>query len=79
MDKYVYEMNGVRGKLMSNDRGSHVMLVELEYRSASALYQENFGKCFVHVYSHILLRYQVVAISKRLNECPIYSADGVNS
>ena len=70
-------MNGVREKLMSNDRGSHLMLVELEYRSASALYQENFG-CFVHVYSHILLRYQVVAISKRLIACP-YSADGVNS
>ena len=25
----MYEMNGVRGKLMSNDRGSHLMLVEL--------------------------------------------------
>ena len=68
-------MNGVRGKLMSNDRGSHLMLVELEYWSTSALYQEN-GLC--SVYSHILLRYQVVAISKRLIACP-YSADGVNS
>ena len=68
-------MNGVRGKLMSNDRGSHLMLVELEYWSTSALYQENFyqenGLC--SVYSHILLRYQVVAISKRLIACP-YSA-----
>ena len=51
----MYEMNGVRGKLMSNDRGSHLMLLELEYRSASALSQDNFGKCFVQcLFAHFV-------------------------
>ena len=54
---FMYERNGVRGKLMSNDPGSHLMLVELEYKSTStsALYQESIGKCFVQcLFAHFV-------------------------
>ena len=30
-----------------NNAGLHWMLIELQYKSTNALYQEHFGKCFL--------------------------------